>query len=146
MGIVVRCRAGHKSSSRETMRELAHRFAEFGTLGPCPEGRGRCKEVRDFSVVHTTAGEGKRDYEVVSVRPTRPLEDADRIGRDVIIFLLRDRNSGAHSLWTYYWVKNRHGKWANGQFPPLFSQRDAEILRTCVDDVQRLNRESNEAT
>jgi len=144
MGIVIKCRAGHRQSNHETIRELALRFAEFGTLGPCPEGRGRCKEVRDFSVVQTTVDSAKRDYEVVSVYPTCSLEDAEKSGREVIVFLLKDRSSGRHSLWTYYWVKNRHGKWANGQFPPLFSQKEAEILRTAIDEIRRLNRETDE--
>ena len=41
-------------------------------------------------------------------------------GHDPMIFLLSDSVNNKKCLWTYYWIKNRNGKWANGQFPPLF--------------------------
>ena len=44
MGVIVKCRAGHGPSraNGETVRGLARRFTETGTVGVCParEGQG----------------------------------------------------------------------------------------------------------
>ncbi|MBN1151674.1 MAG: hypothetical protein JXA58_00555, partial [Dehalococcoidia bacterium] len=123
-------------------RELARKYAECASLGPCLAMNGCCGEERDLTVVDQTSDEMQHTHDVIAVRAVYSLERAEQIGRDVIVFQLRDRTSGAYSLWTYYWTRDRHGKWVDGRFPPLFSPEEAATVRTSIDDVQRMTRET----
>ena len=78
---------------------------------------------------------------MVAVRQVYSAEKADELGRDPMVFLLRDRETGEHGVWTYYWIKDRNGDWANGQFPPVFMGDEAEQLRVSINDLRRLMRE-----
>jgi hypothetical protein len=142
MAIEVKCRAGHGPSDHETIRDLARKYAECGSLGPCLAMKGCCGEERDLTVVDQTSDEIQHTHDVVSVHTVYPSGRAEEIGRDIIVFQLRDRTTGAYSLWTYYWTKDRQGKWVNGHFPPLFSPEEAEALRNSIDDIRRLTREA----
>ena len=143
MGIVVRCRAGHGPSTREreTIRGLARRFSETGTVGLCPARKGRCSAERAFYVTHKNPDKTEHTYDVVAVRQVYSPQKAEQVGRDPVVFLLKDQTTGEHGLWTYYWIKDRNGDWANGQFPPLFLGEEAEHLRTSINDLRRLMRE-----
>jgi len=143
MGIEVKCRAGHgpSSTNSETIRELARRFTETGTVGVCPARKGRCGAERDFYVSHKPPDKPERTYDVLAVRQVYSADKAEALGRDSMVFLLRDRESGEYGLWTYYWIKDRNGDWANGQFPPVFMGDEAEQLRVSINDLRRRMRE-----
>jgi len=61
------------------------------------------------------------EYEVLKVYARFSAVEAEKEGWDPMVFLMKDRNSGKRIVWPYYWTKDRNGKWANGQFPPLLS-------------------------
>lgn len=143
MGIVVKCRVGHGPSSREkeTIRGLARRYAETGTVGLCPARKGRCRAERDFFVVHKYPDKTAHMYDVVAVRPVYSLQKAEELKRDLMVFLLKDQSTGEYALWTYYWIKDRDKHWANGQFPPVFSAEESEVLKTAINKMHGLIRE-----
>ena len=147
MGIVIKCKSGHEPSSYygETKRELVRAFAQFGTMKACPARKGRCGEDRNLLVVHKAPGKLEHTYTVIAVRPVYTSEAAEYRGRDPMVFLLHNRDSGEYGLWTYYWIKDRNGDWANGQFPPLFLGEEAEQLRASINDMRRLMREKEKS-
>ena len=63
----------------------------------------------------------KAKYEVTSVYTLLSATEAEKQGWDPMIFLMKSLDSGEVIVWLYYWTKNRHGEWSNGQFPLLLT-------------------------
>jgi hypothetical protein len=79
-----------------------------------------CGEKKHYIVSHYYPYDKIQvEWEVISVYALFSATRAEREGWDPMIFLMKNRNSNERMVWPYYWTKNRHGKWANGQFPPL---------------------------
>jgi hypothetical protein len=73
-------------------------------------------------------------YEVLKVLALFPADKAESEGYDPMILLLRNLATGRKMVWPYYWTKNRLGKWANGQYPPLLSVED---LRRATEEIEK---------
>jgi hypothetical protein len=57
------------------------------------------------------------------------LETAQEEGYDPFLFLLENADDPNDvKVWPFYWIKNKHGKWHVGQFPPLLSRDQLNSL------------------
>ena len=116
MGTRIVCDGGHRHYG--TKREAAREISQHGKLERC----SRCGKNKRYIVSHYYPYDNvTAEYEVQRVYARFSATEADREGWDPMIFLMKDRNSGEKVVWPYYWTKDRNGKWANGQFPPLLS-------------------------
>lgn len=112
----IECDNGHRYSG--TCREAAREISERGALERCP----LCEKSKHYIVSHYYPyARVTVEYEVLKVYARHSRQEAESEGWDPMIFLMENRNNGEKIVWTYYWTKNRNGKWANGQFPPLLS-------------------------
>ncbi len=116
MATWIECDNGHKdwkTSKRVAPREIG----EHGHLGLCP----RCGAKKHYIVSHYYPYDAVTlRYEVVASRLRFSADEAESQGWDPMILLMKDSN-GDKVVWPYYWTKDRNGKWANGQYPPLLT-------------------------
>jgi hypothetical protein len=75
----------------------------------------------------------EHEHEVVEVIRLRTGEDAEEEGYDPMIFLLRHREKGTHSVWPFYWGRDRKGRWRVGQFPPILEVNE---LKEALNKIQ----------
>lgn len=116
MASLIKCDNGHNDWG--TRREAARKISQYGDLGKC----SRCGENKHYIVSHYYPyDKATAKYEVLKVYMRFSDTEAEKEGWDPMVFLMKDLNSGEKIVWPYYWTKNRKGKWANGQFPPLLS-------------------------
>jgi hypothetical protein len=108
------CESGHKS---RRYREVAIEINEHGSLSPCK----RCGRTRHYYInqFYPHLNETHK-YELDRVIRVYPPEEAKR-GFDPMFFLLYHRLSGESAVWSFYWIRDRHGKWKAGQFPPILA-------------------------
>ena len=127
---LVHCENRHRI--KETHRATSRRFSENSYLGKC-----HCGKNIQYAVSQFDPFTGKtRIYDVLKVKAFLPPELAEKRGWDPVIFLLRNRETGTTVLWPYYWKKDRNGKWANGQYPPLLNINDLEeVIREFKEAV-----------
>lgn len=125
MATRVECDNGHPQPG--TCRKAARELAERGSLGRC----SRCGQSKHYIVSHYYPYDKLNvEYEVINVYAVLPSEQAEREGWEPMVFLMKNRQSGDRIVWSYYWTKDRHGRWRNGQFPPLLTIKD---LRSVVE-------------
>jgi len=116
MGSEVKCDGGH--AYPRPRRKAAREICERGALMPC----SRCGKDMRYLVSHTYPYHRVTvKYEVLRVLALFPADRAESEGYDPMMFIMKNPSSGKKTVWPYYWTKNRRGKWANGQFPPLLS-------------------------
>lgn len=119
MSSEVKCDNGHAypGSCRKAAREICER----GALIPC----SRCGKNVHYLVSHTYPYHKVTvKYEVLRVLTLFPTDRVESEGYDPMMFIMKNLSNGKKRIWLYYWTKNRRGKWANGQFPPLLSIDD----------------------
>jgi hypothetical protein len=129
----VTCDNGHKGGR---CRQAAIGISANNALGNCSCGAQKRYLVTQFYPFYSATHE----YEVVQVRRINNNEVAEAEGYDPMVFLLRDRENGSLVVWPFYWIKNRHGRWHVGQFPPLLP---IEPLRQLLADIESSNRRTD---
>lgn len=110
------CDNGHRDYN--SCRKAAREISQNGALKPCQ----RCGSNKRYIVSHDYPYDKVTvRYEVLKVFALRSPSQAEEEGWDPMVFLMKNLKNGEKTVWPYYWTKDRNGKWANGQFPPLLS-------------------------
>jgi hypothetical protein len=129
MASAIVCDNGHRDCSG--CRKAAREISQSGALKPCH----RCGSKRRYIVTHKYPYDRVTvEYEVLKVSALRSPLQAEEEGWDPMVFLMKNRKSSEKTIWPYYWTKDRNGKWANGQFPPLLS---IEELKKVIKDFEQ---------
>jgi hypothetical protein len=140
MGSEVKCDDGHAYPGPR--RKAAREIFERGALKPC----SHCGKNMHYFVSHTYPYHRVTvRYEVLRVLAMFPIDRAESEGYDPMMFIMKNLANGKKTVWLYYWTKNRHGKWANGQFPPLLSIEDFKRAIKELDEISEDGHQENTA-
>lgn len=131
MPTMIFCRNCEKRLTGMNIHDAAKMLASEGSLGPCPEC-GRPKSIRleqkypyppeKASVVHA--------FDVTKVARVFTNDEADAQDQafDPMMLFMHELGTDNDYVWPVYWTKNRKGNWAWGQYPPMLTTSQLQVL------------------
>lgn len=131
MPTMVFCRNCEKRLTGMNIHDAAKMLATQGTLDQCP----RCGEPKSIRLEQRYPYPPERSNQVHRFDVTRVVrvftdEEAEKQDPpfDPMMLFMHELGTENDYVWPLYWTKNRKGKWAWGQFPPVLTLGQLRLL------------------